>query len=48
MEALKNVDVVLLPHLAFALAADKQVSLRPESVKPASKTIKYDPSSNRV
>ncbi len=47
-EALERGDVLYFPHLPFTLSADEKRVLRADSVKPGSKTIKYDPATRRV
>ena len=45
---LERGDVVLLPNLPFALTPEEARLLDPKSVKPGTKTIKYDPDTGRV
>ncbi len=46
--ALERGDVLLFPHLPFALSAEEARLLRPASVKEGTKTIKFDPDTGRV
>ena len=46
--ALERGDVVLLPHLPFALTHDEQKLLDSGSVKDGTKTVKYDPDTGRA
>ena len=45
---LERGDVVLFPHLAFALSPDERKLLDPASVKDGTKTVKYDPDTGRA
>jgi hypothetical protein len=45
---LERGDVLVLPDLPFVLSAAESTLLRPDCVKPGTKTIKYDPSTRRV
>ena len=46
--ALERGDVVLFPHLPFALSSDEQKLLDAGSVKDGTKTVKFDPDTGRA
>ncbi len=46
--ALERGDILFFPRLPFTLSQAEKDMLRPDSVKPGSKTIKYDSATRRV